>query len=669
MAWCRELELLPVPPSRGRGTRAPAGEPSSLPPPPPPSLRERLRQLSQRPQRRAAPRQRWEGLQQEIEQRQPACLNPEIWAGEACGALVAESKAKTRQLQQRTLELLAKAESCRDWHLEEGEREVAEGLGRPAEPEQAREQDELFPTGRVMNHEVKNRVRRSVMVRAEQESPPIFDELARTDARRDSHPLGSAAPPNAAAVPAAASEGLPSVAPDGAQQLPAAAPAKSAGGEGAQGTQEAPSVATPLHRGARRLRPTDDWIDGREGQQPSADRRTPRVRIDTKSIEERASSKDELAQASSGLVQPPAIAARSAGLGARAGRRAGPTSLRLPGRVPQHAGPAQRTEPGRRPASSEQARQPEASPRRAKQREAAENLSPRKSGGSRLVGRLEGTPLRPLVYEEHRQVAGWPGSAEATILVYADAEAANDDGIGSLTLELVCPRAVGEPERFSRELAKAEVESIAEWGGMDDEVGPSFYQWLCGLVELVISAEEPPRIHLQGYEEDRRDATIDFFKSDLRHIFSATQEKLRINIEIQEKAEYSPSLRDSVREQRRKNYIDSVAKRLRITYGTCEALYEWHCRLDTNGDKRIDADELAATLQQACKAADRAVLTKEQVKRLWLELQSKRDMDENTVLFPQFAGWLVSKFPFVSAIPAHEVRRFANSVCAPMPEK
>jgi len=264
---------------------------------------------------------------------------------------------------------------------------------------------------------------------------------------------------------------------------------------------------------------------------------------------------------------------------------------------------------------------------------------------------LEGLPKGELVYEEKMLLPGLPSIAESSVNIYADQD-------GSLTLEAVCHHAAGPPEKLVRECSKTEVERIISFGGMEDQSSQDFYDWLCRHLELVDGPKERLLL-LRGYEEDRREVLVESIKPSLQDVFAATKERVRLSTEVQEKVDFSASWNELWQEERRSRAFEVLAKRLRIPADTVEALYLWHSRIDLNGDGRIDFDELASALQRAFEVADRAPLTKEQAFRFWKELQSAT---KETVLFPQFAAWVVAKFPYISAFPPGEVRSFTYDV-------
>lgn len=726
--------------------------------PSPPCLREQLRQLSGRP---AWPSKSWrgrrEGLREEIERRllEDVSISTDLWDGESRRDEVAEAKARTLQLQQRTLELLYKAERCDRCLAEEEEREREEARARELErlleevtEEEMPELPELpqlpassksEPSRRGSAQiEATKRLRDSVRTRMQRESEHILDGLPWEPC--SSSPLGlHAAPapiilevngvedadPGGPAAAAGPHERGSSLSPllQAAMQEPlsrCSTPSRanqSLLGPGLECTRRlresvrnamerqspyifddiireaatvSPLGATPPPGHTSPLRtlqtaPIPETPGAEDAEAAVLERATASTPLNTEYPQRGPTAKAEegvrkskivrmkteelnMPNTTSGIVPPPRGSSRLPGLTTPTSPLPPPDSppssrrqtRRADRSLPASSGrPTGRGRPTKLVDQKAAAQVAEQAPRRS----SAESLENAGAGKrtSLLKSRATGSQLEvhlkgELMHEEKLDVPGLSSLVNSSVNVYADQES------GGLTVEVVRTRWAMQPERFVRDLSKVEVEGIISWGGMEDQAPPAVYAWLCRLV-VVVENPKGRLLIIKGYEEERRETSFDHIRNDLRGIFSSTQERVRLGAEIQEKVEVPPP-KDHVVEEARKKTIADVALRIRMDPDVVEALYDWHSKMDWNGDGRIDYDELALALQQAFKAADRTPLRKEQAYHFWKELNSRAAAGETTVPFPQFAAWVVAKFPYISAMPAGEVRRFTHVACA-----
>lgn len=250
----------------------------------------------------------------------------------------------------------------------------------------------------------------------------------------------------------------------------------------------------------------------------------------------------------------------------------------------------------------------------------------------------------------------------------------NKESAGGMLFE-VCLNQKGwtRGDIVERVIHPDEIQNLFSWGNKQSDAAEARYKWLSDLIVLKVledplqseSASSTKGGHNIGYgiifngydnvdETERTHPGLEQFRTEVHSLFKATKELCK------EEAEFTNfslrigfhDKRQSVREARKELEIESARKRFDLYENTSRALHGWYTRLDVTGDGQIDEEEFGIFMQGIVNTICKSDVFS--TRKQWSDFKTFN----GSIGFTQFVTYLIGKFPHVKNMTAFEVKRF-----------
>jgi hypothetical protein len=247
-------------------------------------------------------------------------------------------------------------------------------------------------------------------------------------------------------------------------------------------------------------------------------------------------------------------------------------------------------------------------------------------------------------------------------------------GTGGIRLEVCFNTTLWTSSQVvERSLPLHEVTQFFDWGNKSQESAGTRYKWASDIVrlralddiklplrELPVGEKECSRfkILLTSYDipdaaQEKTKLGLAFLRTGVEGIFHESQIQVLNEIAFITSIDSEPS-QEEMDAKRKDAEIKNMRKRHTMYDSTCEALYDWYTRLHHSGCGFLDEKEFAS-FWRAVVSSYGLNLDDAQVRRHWHEMST---CTECTSGFTQFVNYLVHRFPHVKTMTAYQVRRF-----------